>query len=215
MANKNALVISICIFIIVAVAALLIVFNKGHIGSVSLVKTQEVEAEEKNEEVIMPKLEIAVENEYLSSTKKEKAKLSAVIDGEEVLEGIEYKSSDESVAKIKDGQVIAVKDGRATITGIYEGVEDSVDIHVITPVTSMTFTSTNSTIKVGKDLQMKLQLKPSDASISTLKYTSSDEEIATVNANGIVTGIAPGKVTITVTDSYTGMEKSVKLTIKK
>ena len=62
---------------------------------------------------------------------------------------------------------------------------------------------------------MKLTAKPSDANIETLQYKSSDEEIATVNSNGIVTAVAPGTVTITVTDRYSELEKSVKLTIKK
>ena len=57
--------------------------------------------------------------------------------------------------------------------------------------------------------------KPSDANIETLEYESSDEEIATVNSNGIVTGVSPGKVTITVIDTYTETEKSVTVTIKK
>lgn len=70
-------------------------------------------------------------------------------------------------------------------------------------------------MKVGKSLQMKLVATPSDANIESLKYTSSDEEIATVNSNGIVTGVAPGNVTITVKDTYSEIEKSVKLTIKK
>ena len=46
-------------------------------------------------------------------------------------------------------------------------------------------------------------------------FIGSDEEIATVNSNGIVTGVAPGKVTITIYDSYTDTEKSVNLTIRK
>ena len=79
----------------------------------------------------------------------------------------------------------------------------------------MNFTTTSSTIRVGKDLQLKLKVTPSDAYIDTLTYTSSDEEIATVSPNGIVTGIAPGKVSITLLDSYTGTEKVVNLTIKK
>ena len=104
--------------------------------------------------------------------------------------------------------------GKATITATKDDLEATVDLHVITPITSMTFTATNSNIRVGKSLQMKLITKPSGASIETLKYESSDEDIATVNSNGIVTGVAPGKVTITVTDTYTGESKSVNLTIR-
>ena len=75
--------------------------------------------------------------------------------------------------------------------------------------------SIQKTKKPKIDLQMKLKVTPNDASMDTLTYTSSDEEIATVNANGIVTGISAGKVTITVHDSYTDAEKSVNLTIRK
>ena len=79
----------------------------------------------------------------------------------------------------------------------------------------MSFTTTNSTVRIGKDLQMKLKVTPSDASLDTISYKSSDEEIATVNNNGIVTGVSQGKVTITVYDSYTDTEKKVNLTIRK
>ena len=79
----------------------------------------------------------------------------------------------------------------------------------------MSFTTTNSTVRVGKDLQLKLKVTPSDADVNTIKYTSSDESIATVSPNGIVTGIAPGKVTITLFDEYTEVEKTVNLTIRK
>ena len=94
-------------------------------------------------------------------------------------------------------------------------MEASDDIQVITPVSSMVFTSTSSVVRVGKQLQMKLTMTPSLASTEPLEYTSSDEEIATVNQNGIVTGVSAGSVKITVHDRYTDMEKSVNLTIKK
>ena len=51
--------------------------------------------------------------------------------------------------------------------------------------------------------------------MDTLTYVSSDESVATVTSDGIVTGVAPGKVTITLTDSYSGIEKKVNLTIRK
>ena len=78
----------------------------------------------------------------------------------------------------------------------------------------MKFTATSSSVKVGNDLQLKLQVTPSDASIDTLIYSSSDDEVAAVNKNGIVTGRQKGTVTITVHDTYTDEEKSVNLTIR-
>ncbi len=214
MKTKIALKISICIFVIIAIASLVLVLNKGHIGSYALVYSEPVEEEE---EQILPQLKLELSDEYLSSkNKKETATMTVTIDNEIVTEGVTFSSSDEEIVKINDdNELVAVSDGKATITANYDGMDATADIRVITPIKSMTFTSTNSTIRVGKDLQMKLKVSPSDAYIDTLTYTSSDEEIATVDASGIVTGVAPGKVTITVYDSYTDTEKSVKLTIKK
>ena len=137
-----------------------------------------------------------------------------LVDGTETTEGVEYTSSDEEVLTVKDGVVTAVGVGNATLTAKYEGAEDTVDIKGITPIKNMKFTSTSSSIRVGNELQLKLQVTPSDASIDTLIYSSSDDETATVNKNGIVTGKTKGKVVITVHDTYTGEEKSVKLTIR-
>ena len=101
------------------------------------------------------------------------------------------------------------------ITATKGDLTASVDLRAILPIKSMTFSAPNETFRVGKTVQMKLIATPSDASIESLKYESSDEEIATVNSNGIVTGVSAGKVTITVTDTYSGIEKSVNVTVKK
>lgn len=211
---KKALVISIIIFIIIACAALYIVLNKGHVGDYALVAVEETE----EEEIIEPKLLLELEQDFLLSTKKKETvpiKVSIEGEGEVLLENVELESSDEAVVKINDDyELVAVKDGVAQITARYDGIEATQDVKVITPIKSMTFTSTSSSVRVGKDLQMKLQTSPSNAYVKGLEYASSDEEIAVVDSSGIVTGVSAGSVTITVYDPYTEIEKSVKLTIK-
>lgn len=208
---KKSLKISIIVFIVVAIFALYLVVNKGHIGSASLVSLGE------NEDVVMPKLTLDLEKKYLSSKdKNDTCKMTVSIDSEVVTTGVKFISSNEDIVKINENnEIVPVSDGKAEITAEYDGVVATEKIEVITPIKSMTFTTTNSTIRVGKDLQLKLKVTPSDASVETISYTSSDESIATVSPNGIVTGIAPGKVTITLLDEYTGTEKTVNLTIRK
>ena len=213
---KKALIISIIIFVIIACVSLYIVLNKGHVGTYALVQ---IDDSQKEEEVIQPKLILELEQDYLLSTKKKETvpiKVSIEGEGEVLLENVELESSDEEVVKINDEyELVAVKDGTATITATYDGIEATQDVKVITPIKSMTFTSTNSTVRIGKDLQMKLQTSPSNAYVKGLEYTSSDDSIAVVDSSGIVTGVSEGSVTITVYDPYTELEKSVKLTIKK
>ena len=210
--------ISIVIFIILSILALFIILNKGKIGDYSLVKVETVaeSGENVSDSVKEDKMEISVDSKYLSYKIDEEMPIAVLINGKEIdINDVELTSSNEDAIEIKDGVAIAVSEGKSTITATKDKLSATVDLHAITPIKSINFTATNSTIKVGKSLQMKLVAKPSDASIETLKYESSDEEIATVNSNGIVTGIAPGKVTITVKDTYSDIEKSVNLTIKK
>ena len=220
--NKSKLFsISIVLFIIVAIAAIYIILNKGKIAGYSLVKIEttsttdsdsEEVVEEKNDE-----MKVTVEKKFLSYKKDETTQVTVTVNGEEVdISEVSLESSNEDAIEVDEtGLVTAVAEGKSTITATKDDLSATVSVRSIIPITSISFTATNSTIRVGKSLQMKLVAKPSDANIETLEYTSSDEEIATVNSNGIVTGVAPGKVEITVTDQYSGIEKTVNLTIIK
>ena len=218
--SVRILPVSIVIFLIVAAITCFIILNKGKIAGYSLVKietssgdtTSSKEEKEKKQDV----MEISADKKYLSSKKKETSNLTVTINGETVdLSEVEFESSNEDVIEVEDGVAKAISDGKSKITAKKDDLEASINLYGIIPIQSMTFTTPNSVVRVGKSLQMKLVAKPSDAGTDTLKYESSDEEIATVNSNGIVTGVAPGTVTITVTDSYTELTKSLKLTIRK
>lgn len=208
--QDKVLIISIVIFVIVAIIALFLVLNKGKVFGKSLVSIEENDVKSNTTHTI----KLTTDKDFISFKDKEEATLSVVVDGTETREGVEYTSSDETVATVKDGVVTPVGVGHATITAKYKEGQSTVDLKTIKPIKTMKFTATSSTVKVGADLQLKLQVTPSDASIDTLIYSSSNDEIATVNKNGIVTGVQRGKVTITLLDTYTGEEKSVNLTIR-
>lgn len=219
--NVRILPISIIIFLIVVAVALYIILNKGKVAGYSLVKIEtssDSSADESEDDKVVDKLEIVTDKKYLSVKSKEKAELKVLLNDEEIdISDVEFESSNESVIKVnEEGIVTAVTDGKATITVTKDDLTAKIDLRAIVPIKSISFTATNSVIRVGKSLQMKLVAQPSDANVESLKYESSDEDIATVNSNGIVTGVSPGNVTITVTDMYNKeIEKSVKLTIKK
>ncbi len=54
-------------------------------------------------------------------------------------------------------------------------------------------------VVVGKQVSVGAVRVPDNATVGTFKYESSDTSIATVNANGRVTGVKEGTVTVTVT----------------
>lgn len=210
MSEKKLLVFSIVLFIIVAIIALAIVLSKGTIFGMRLVS---LETSADSVETFNADVKLNIGKEFISA-KGEEITPELTADGLIVSSGYELVSDNEDVAKIVDNKVVGVSEGKANITAKYNGKEVTEKVKVIVPMTKMTFTTTSSSIRVGKDLQVKLQMQPSNASIDPITYTSSDETVATVNQNGIVTGVSAGIVTITVNDAYTGTTKTVKLTVK-
>ena len=73
-----------------------------------------------------------------------------------------------------------------------------------------------TTVYVGKTLQLKATVKVTRSSAHTVTWQSSDPDKATVDDEGLVTGVAAGTVTITATSTEnTNMSGSIVLTVKE
>ncbi len=83
-----------------------------------------------------------------------------------------------------------------------------------TEVTGVSISSTVPTIfKPGSTYQMSAIISPSDATNQSKTWTSSDDAIATVNSGGLVTAVAVGAVSITVTTTDGLLTNTQDLTI--
>lgn len=65
-------------------------------------------------------------------------------------------------------------------------------------VTGVTIAPKTASVKVGATQQLTPTVAPSNATNKAVTYTTSDATKATVNASGLVTGVAEGTATITV-----------------
>lgn len=206
MGKKKTLIISIIIFIIVGICALLLILNKGYIGEKSLVKYEKVH-----------ELSVMCDKEYISVTEDEQATIKVYLDGEEITDGYELSlENDEEIVELEENVVTAKKVGTATITAKLEEYDllSTVNVTVYRPIKNLKLSANNTILRVGSDRQLNMLATPKNATITYLSYESSDPEIATVNNNGIVTGVSKGTVTITVTDNITGKTASVKQTVQ-
>ncbi len=66
-------------------------------------------------------------------------------------------------------------------------------------IEGVTITNTNKTVKVGRSLQLNYTTQPSNATVNTVSWTSSNTRVATVDNSGKVTGVSEGSATITLT----------------
>ena len=118
-----------------------------------------------------------------------------------------WTSSDETVATVENGKVTALKVGTAVITATVG--EKTATVTVTVPVVlieGIEATLDNATIAVDGTANITITTNPEKVTEEVVAvYASSDETIATVDENGVITGVKPGKATITVTvnDEFT------------
>ena len=119
--------------------------------------------------------------------------------------GVEWASDNTDVATVdEDGLVTAVKTGTATITVSVKGQPEIKATCTITvkssaiAVTKLSLSVSSAEVSVGKTLTLSCTIEPTNATNKELVWSTSDETIATVDAQGVVTGVKAGTVTITV-----------------
>lgn len=130
---------------------------------------------------------------------------------------ITWKSSNTSIATVNSsGIVTGMAKGEVTIYAIASsGISLSCDVTVRdVQVASVSFKKSVASIYVGQKGKLFPAVLPTNAAVKTLSWTSSDPEIATVDANGYVVAKAQGTVKITATASN-GVSGSITLSVKE
>lgn len=117
-----------------------------------------------------------------------------------------WTSSDESVATVsEEGNITAISVGETDITCTANdgsGISATCTLTIVKPVEAIELSENSIFLLAGasEDLSKKQIVHtviPEDATYQTAVWTSSDESVATVDANGVVTAINAGKSIIT------------------
>jgi len=96
-----------------------------------------------------------------------------------------------------------------------KSVKSSSAINVgIVSVTSVELNKSETTINVGKSEKLEVTVNPTEATNKEVTWKSSSDAIATVGADGTVTAVAEGTVTITVTTKDGGKTATCTVTVK-
>ena len=117
---------------------------------------------------------------------------------------VTWSSSDESIATVRGGQVTGKKAGTCTITctsNSNPSVSASATVTVSQLVTRIEGLNSKDelSIKTGETVQLRVNVLPEDATDKSVTFKSLQSKIASVDENGLVTGLSRGTASITVT----------------
>lgn len=123
--------------------------------------------------------------------------LSARLDGESVSRSkVTWRSSDDKVATVEKGKVVAVGAGTATITAEYQGKKASCIVRCRFADNAWKISATDVTL--GLEHSFQLTVTNDSGEKADVIWTMSTEGVVSVKGN-TVTGKAPGTVTLTTT----------------
>ncbi|MBR6224005.1 MAG: carbohydrate binding domain-containing protein [Lachnospiraceae bacterium] len=156
----------------------------------------------------------------LKKGQKFKLKTKVVKNDKNAKTTLKITSSNKKVVKVtKKGELKAVKNGKATITVKSTATPSKyvkIKVTVGTPVKSVNVSKTSINGTVGEVVSLGASVTPKNASVKTLKYTTANKKVATVDSKGKVKLVGVGTTTVTAisTDGH-AKKKIVKVTVKK
>ena len=135
---------------------------------------------------------------------------------------INWSSSNSSVASVNSSGVVEAKAiGSAVITATSQdgGFTSTARIEVggvgtVIPVTSISIGQATRDIYIGSTEQITPSFNPSNATYKAVSFTSSDSNIATVDANGVVRGLKEGTAIITVSTKRENIKANITINVK-
>ena len=135
---------------------------------------------------------------------------------------VDWSSSDDEIAYVDaTGKVTARSTGTATITATSEDgkISDSCIVTVTENntiyVEDISVNPKTLELETGKQRSLEITFTPINATNKNVTWTSSDESVATVNSEGIITALKEGTTTITVTTEDGNKTDSCELTVIK
>ena len=133
--------------------------------------------------------------------------------------GVRFESKDTQVATINsDGVITGVGIGYTTIEATADDggkkAYCTINVQKGVQVQNITIQPAKSEITEGETTKINVTITPTDATNKGVKFESKNTQVATVNSQGVVTGIKAGTATIEATTEDGGKTASCTITVK-
>ncbi|MDF2943325.1 MAG: hypothetical protein K0S01_2183 [Herbinix sp.] len=113
---------------------------------------------------------------------------------------VHWSTSNDRIATVNQkGKITGIAVGYATITATAmdgSDVEATCEVRVVTPVDSITLDKAYLAMLVGDSKELNVSIRPNNSTYRTARWTSSDESVAIVDEDGVVTALKAGSATI-------------------
>ncbi len=129
---------------------------------------------------------------------------------------VTWSSSDTSIVFVdEDGVVVGLREGTATVTctTVDGGFTDTCKVSVVISAQNITLNRTEVKVEAGYNYQLTATVTPESTTNKAVTWSSSDETVATVNQNGLVTILAGGTCVITATTVSGGISAHCTFTV--
>lgn len=129
---------------------------------------------------------------------------------------ISWKSEDETIAKVEDGKVTALKLGTTKIKACsVNGIEAACDVSVVpTLATNISLDNKDISLHTGDKYQLSVNLSPNNATYKDVVWSSKDSTIVNVDDCGVVKALGNGTTDVYVkTTDGTNLTDSCRVTV--
>ena len=129
---------------------------------------------------------------------------------------VSYEVADDNIISVDENGVIHAKnEGETLLTAEAAGLKHDVNIKVVPAVKDITGLEEEITLTEGDDttLEPEIEMAAKGLDEPEITFSSDDENIATVDKEGVITAVDPGETTITV--KAASVSKKIKVTVNE
>ena len=162
-----------------------------------------------------PATSATLDKTMLTLNKGSSTKLNLSVQPVDFTDEVNWKSANTSVVTVvADGTVKAVGVGTTTIKVTVGNASASCKVTVVQPVTSISLNKTSLSMEALSTYQLTATAYPNDAYDKSVRWESSDNSVATVSDDGLVTAVGKGTATIKATSTaVSSVSRSCTVTV--
>lgn len=133
--------------------------------------------------------------------------------------GVTYESSNDNIVQVDEtGSISGIEVGQGIITIRKGNKTIPINVYVTSshvPTTAFKVTPTTLQLSKGEKHRITIDYQPANATSFTTRYTSSNEEVATVSDGGLIKALKEGTTTIKVHPPTTDFEELITVVVNK